>query len=107
VEHLDDDWRKIDKMVGGTGETVPSDLTDGSIVFGSTPEEHLLATNTTLSEAGVLNLCRALCREIQVYKMLLYRASNLDMDDFNQSMTELRQYCPEEPDDTPRRCEYY
>ena len=107
VEHMDDDWRKIDKMVGGTGETVPSDLTDGSANFGSTSDEHLLATNATLSEAGALNLCRVLCREIQVYKMLLYRAANLDMDNFNQSMMELRQYCPEEPDDTPRRCEYY
>ena len=107
VEHLDDDWRKIDKMVGGTGETVPSDLTYGSAVFGSTSEDHLLASNATLSETGALNLCRALCREIQVYKMLLFRAANLDMADFNQSMTELRQYCPEEPDDTPRRCEYY
>lgn len=107
VEHLDDDWRKIDKMVGGTGETVPSDLTDGSAVFGSTSEDHLLATNATLSDAGALNLCRVLCREIQVYKMLLERAANLDVADFNQSMTELRQYCPEEPDDTPRKCEYF
>jgi len=107
AEHLDDDWSKIDKMVGGTGETVPSDLTDGSAIFGSTSDKHLLATNTTLSETGALNLCRALCREIQVYKMLLFRAANLDMADFNQSMTELREYCPEEPDDSPRRCEYY
>ena len=107
VEHLDDDWRTIDRMVGGTGETVPTDLTDGSPIFGSTAETHLLATNASLSEVGALNLCRALCREIQVYKMLIFRAVNIDAAGFNQSMAELRRYCPDEPDDTPRRCEYY
>mmetsp|Transcript_15654 Transcript_15654/g.24118 ORF Transcript_15654/g.24118 Transcript_15654/m.24118 type:complete len:139 (-) Transcript_15654:268-684(-) len=40
------------------------------------------------------NLCRALCREIQIYKQLLQLAINLDEMDKEVSLSELEELCP-------------
>lgn len=58
--------------------------------------------NKTISDQGRLNLCRALCQEIQVYKMLLKTAVNLNEADVQTSLRELN--CPGELDPEPRDC---
>lgn len=95
VEHVDDDWRTIDKMVGGTGDPLPGADTPRN---DASAKAHLPVSDKTVSEEGRRNLCRALCEEIQIYKKLLVRAVNLREADVAQSMEELRATCPEETD---------
>lgn len=101
VEHVDEDWRKIDRMVGGTGDPLPDVDTPRN---DASAKVHLPVTNRTVSEEGRLNLCRALCEEIQIYKRLLVRAVNLNDEDVRESMEELRKTCPDETDVQPRDC---
>ena len=99
VEHLDSDWGVVDKMVGGDGKTLAGDVmpaTIGANVNVAKDKDDLLITNATLSEAGALNLCKAMCHEFQTYKMMLKRAVNLNDDDVNESIEEVREICPEE-----------
>jgi hypothetical protein len=52
--------------------------------------------NETLSHLGRLNLCHALCDEIQIYKKLLHLAINIDEASESQSLDELLFSCPNE-----------
>ena len=102
VEHLEQDWTTIDTMLGGDGSfpaTMATKQNSASI-------KPLRITNHNTTDVGIQNLCRALCDEIQVYKQLLVRAINLEADDIDASMEELRQQCPEETDILPRECHY-
>ena len=54
-----------------------------------------------LSDEAKTALCELLCNEIQVYKELIRGAINLNDDDVDESMEELRRTCPREAmDDT-------
>ncbi len=54
-----------------------------------------------LSDESKTALCEVLCNEIQVYKELIRGAINLNDDDVDESMEELRRTCPREAmDDT-------
>lgn len=102
VEHLEQDWTTVDKMLGGDGSfpaTMATKQNSASI-------KPLRITNHNTTDVGIQNLCRALCDEIQVYKQLLVRAINLEAEDIDASMEELRQQCPEETDILPRECYY-
>ena len=50
----------------------------------------------SIPKEAYVNACRVLCREIQSYKRFLYRAENLDDSMVEDSMRELREYCPKE-----------
>lgn len=110
AEHLDEDWANLDRMLGGDGKTLPSDLLTS--IVGSGVDERLFVQNSPLSDTGARNLCKALCREIQIYKVLIKQAPNLDETAFNQSIAELRNYCPDEAYSTDNEgknaltCEY-
>jgi len=49
-----------------------------------------------LSDESKTALCEVLCNEIQVYKELIRGAINLNDDDMDESMEELRRTCPRE-----------
>jgi hypothetical protein len=80
------DWNVIDRLLGGTGEDREAMLHNNE--FGDTStsvkeegrSEIKMDTrsNRTLTKKGRLNLCNALCDDIQVYKRLLLAAENLD-----------------------------
>ena len=102
VEHLEQDWTTVDKMLGGDG-SFPATM---SAPQNSAAIKPLRIANHNTTDVGLQNLCRALCDEIQVYKQLLWRAVNLQTEDVEISMQELRQQCPEEVDIKPRVCRY-
>lgn len=103
TEHLENDWTTIDVMLGGNGtEGMPilhkntwskniNNSRRGIQINGpsNTP-------NKTLSRRGRLNLCRALCDEIQIYKKLMRLAVNIDVGSEKQSLDELLHTCPNE-----------
>lgn len=100
VEHLEQDWTTVDRLLGGTGEypsTLKSRQNDASI-------KPLRVSNHNTTDVGLQNLCRALCEEIQIYKQFLLRAVNLQPEDLEESMKELRRQCPEELSIQPRVC---
>ncbi|CAB9510118.1 expressed unknown protein [Seminavis robusta] len=100
VEHLEQDWTTVDRMLGGTG-AFPSTLASRQ---NSAEIKPLRVPNHNTTDLGILNLCRALCEEIQVYKRFLLAAVNLSPGDVQASGDELRQRCPEERDVQPRVC---
>ena len=49
-----------------------------------------------MSDDSKTALCAVLCNEIQIYKELIRGAINLNDDDMEQSIEELRRTCPSE-----------
>mmetsp|Transcript_14928 Transcript_14928/g.43478 ORF Transcript_14928/g.43478 Transcript_14928/m.43478 type:complete len:551 (-) Transcript_14928:97-1749(-) len=92
VEHLDQDWRTIDVLLGGTGNWSPAEAGDGHA--NSAASKDLNVKSKAVSNEGVQHLCRALCEEIQVYKAILHRAVNLKKRDIRDSLRELKVKCP-------------
>jgi hypothetical protein len=101
MEHLEQDWATVDRMLGGDG-AIPPGLLDSK----NTADEKPLRVKGSKahSSEGIANLCRAMCPEIQVYKQLLSRAINLSPEDVDTSLQELRQQCPEEASIDTRDC---
>ena len=106
VEHLDNDWQAVDRIVGGDGKTLPGDVMPGGAEskVNVAADMNLPVSNSTLSPLGWRNLCRAMCHEMQIYKMMLKRASNLNEDDVKESIKEVREICPEETQEIRREC---
>ena len=96
TEHGEEDWQRVDRLLGGPGNLPEKmHLNDAS-------GKNISVLNKTISEQGRLNLCRALCQEIQVYKMLLNTAINLNDTDVDISLRELN--CPDDLDPETRTC---
>jgi len=100
LEHLEHDWSTIDKLLGGNG-AVPSGLTNPQNSAQNKP--YVVSDHGTTRE-GILNLCRALCEEIQLYKQLLTNSINLGQLELKVSMEELKAQCPEEVNLVSRQC---
>lgn len=100
MEHLEQDWTTIDRMLGGDG-AFPAPLSKKQ---NSAELKQYRVSNHNTTSIGIQNLCRALCEEIQVYKQLLTRAINLGAPELEISLQELRNQCPEEVDLLPRQC---
>ena len=91
TEHLEQDLAKIDLMLGGDGSSEAKVLHKNEW-----NKDNGMAPNKTLSPHGRSNLCKALCDEIQIYKMLLHLAVNIDPVSEKQSLDELLLSCPNE-----------
>ena len=89
TEHLEKDWKSLEE-----------DLLHGqknlNVSFGHMNKSKKDAKDEYLSPTALRNICRELCGEIQVYKVLLQRAVNLNDDDYATSLAELAESCPEE-----------
>ena len=104
TEHMWEDWNKLNAMLlQGGNESDRTQQQDLVAKSQTAPEPrihknqfHLVGANRTLDVLGRNNLCRALCHEIQIYKQLLSRASNLCDGEREQSLAELFQSCPSE-----------
>mmetsp|Transcript_7202 Transcript_7202/g.15716 ORF Transcript_7202/g.15716 Transcript_7202/m.15716 type:complete len:564 (-) Transcript_7202:51-1742(-) len=88
TNHVEEDWRNVDILLGGDG-SVPTRMH-----LNDATQKQIPVYNKTISEEGYLNLCRALCHEIQIYKQLLTRAINLNETDVLESLQELN--CPDD-----------
>ena len=90
IEHLDEDWSNLDKLLGGTGAALPKSRSHNN----DASKKQLAVSDKTMSADGMANLCRALCREIQVYRQVLEMADNLERDQVAESLRELKKICP-------------
>lgn len=100
MEHLPEDWAVVDKLLGGDG-VLPASLATPQ---NSAQKKPLRVSSHATTLEGQHNLCRALCDEIQIYKLLLLHAVNLTPSDLETSLAELRHQCPEETSLQPRVC---
>ena len=91
TEHLQRDWETIEVMLGSSNSTGISVLHKNEWNNNSSS-----SPNKALSRQGRLNLCKALCEEIQIYKQLLQLAVNIDAEREDESLDELLQTCPNE-----------
>lgn len=105
TEHANEDWNNIDIMLGGDGTSIIPQTNKFShrhleriktYEHWGFPIKDGTPPNKTLSVSGRLNLCHALCEEIQIYKKLLFWALNLDEQSRRQSLDELLVSCPNE-----------
>ena len=96
AKHNEEDWRRVDILLGGSG-SVPSQMHANDASKAGIPVH-----NTTVSKQGHLNLCKALCHEIQVYKQLMNAAINLNEEDTMESLRELN--CPDDMTPEARLC---
>ena len=96
AKHNEEDWRRVDILLGGSG-SVPSQMHANDASKTGIPVH-----NTTVSKQGHLNLCKALCHEIQVYKQLMNAAINLNEEDTMESLRELN--CPDDMTPEARLC---
>merc|ERR1712154_380102 len=87
-EQFWDDWRTINIMLGGSG-----DIHKVKKITHSKGKK-LPVTNRTISKEGIKNICRVLCTEIQLYKQLIWRGVNLDIEDKKLSLKALENTCP-------------
>lgn len=94
-EHLAHDWDEIDIMLGGNG-AVGSDVFNKDHI--NEANDHVKThNNSALSTEYLEVMCRALCIEIQYYKLTLWLSTNLNEEDVDKSMEDLRHQCPAEP----------
>ena len=91
IEHLDEDWSNLDKFLGGSGAALPKSRSHNN----DASEKQLTVSDRNISAEGMANLCRALCKEIEVYKEILLIADNLNKEQVNESLRELRETCPD------------
>ena len=61
-------------------------------------EKQLAVSDRNISAAGMANLCRALCREIEIYKQILSVADNFSKEQVKESLRELHRTCPRQVD---------
>ena len=78
MEHLIEDWSTV------TTEKLFRPVNQGSSSKSS----------KTLSSEAMINLCRALCPEIQIYKQFLQLADNLEDVQVEESIREVQVFCP-------------
>ena len=86
---MEEDWNSIELGLGGRQRqniTFPHD--------NSKPTKE--ARDLTLGHDERMLLCHELCVEIQTYKLLLRNAVNVDGTQYNASMNELQESCPNE-----------
>merc|ERR1740124_593151 len=91
-EEMLTDLNNIHNQLGGEG----SPYKGASYSSWKIKTRDLPAQQTKVSAAGMENLCRALCVEIQIYKQILTMAANLDDDAREVSRTKLSKLCPKE-----------
>jgi hypothetical protein len=99
TEYLIEDWDRLDRMLGGTGDHNASFLFRKKLnVVASTQDEDSPKTmpHLSVSVEGVQNLCRALCSELQVYKHMVFQSENLSERQKQLSILDLQAECPEE-----------
>jgi hypothetical protein len=89
TEHLEADWSSLEVTLFN-GE--PLNKTAG--YFKRKNQSKKLDEDLLLTRESRLNLCMALCEEIQIYKKLLSQAENLTPEDMQQSLAELKSSCP-------------
>lgn len=85
------DWESINYILGGGHN---STIEINHHTHRQNKEHKVIVSNRTISLGGLVNFCKFLCAEIQLYKELIYRAANLNDMDKDTSLNELKETCP-------------
>ena len=108
TEHLLEDWsniskevlfRQVNKGIRGTHSIIPEP--NISTIHSSESSSSTKVVDTSHNDEKArgfwINLCHAMCPEIQIYKQILHRANNLNTSQVKESIREVQVLCPEEP----------
>lgn len=95
TENFWDDWESINNILGGSSEEIQKiePVTHTKNRFTG-EQKNYSVTNRTMSQEGLANACHVLCNEIQVYRQLLTRATNLNDNDRRLSIQKISETCP-------------
>jgi len=90
TEHIVEDWFSVERV------SLQSDIPANTTFSFGKPKNQSSKTKQDkyLSKMAQQNLCKGLCEEIQIYKMILRKAENLSPEDVATSIEELAQNCP-------------
>ncbi|KAL7536483.1 hypothetical protein ACHAXR_007876 [Thalassiosira sp. AJA248-18] len=95
-EHLVQDWNFAEHFIGGEREIIPPE--EANTTIGVMNKSTKDSQDKYLSEESTLLVCRQLCNEIVSYKKILRRSLNLNYQEIERSIEELRQTCPKYAD---------
>ena len=99
------DWVAIESILQESDHEAGANIaTETNIIFERRNSHG--RKSPRLGRQGQENLCRALCREIQVYKKILSLASNLSTKDKVETLKELAETCPQETRDSHCSVQY-
>jgi hypothetical protein len=87
-EHIEEDWTTLEVLYGGNNNVSSKWYHRDD----DAPRRH--QSNSSVHPDSYPNLCRALCKEIEVYTWLLHQAINLTPHQRQESLEELRAKCP-------------
>lgn len=90
-EHLIHDWNHVEHFIGGVKEII--DPNKGNETIGVMNKSKKDQSHKELSEDSTKIICRQLCNEIVSYKKILRRSLNLNYQDIEESIEELRETC--------------
>jgi hypothetical protein len=87
TEHLLEDWSKLSK------EELFRQVNKGSIP--SVSSNNSTSVDDDYSSRFWSNLCRAMCPEIQIYQQILEHATNMNVSQVQESISEVQVMCPQ------------
>lgn len=105
-EHLVRDWNSAEHHVGGEMEIIPRGEEEANSTIKVMNKSTKDGRDKWLSEESTRIVCRQLCNEIVSYKKILRRALNLNYQEIERSMEELRHSCPEYADHEEGDCPF-
>ena len=91
-EHLVQDWNTVEHRIGGEKDTIEPDA------IGVMNKSTKNTDDKYLSEDSLHIVCRQLCNELVSYKKILRRSLNLNYQQIEESIEELRKTCPKYAD---------
>ena len=96
TEHLLEDWSKLSK------EELFRQVNKGSIPSASS--NNSTSVDDDYSSRFWSNLCRAMCPEIQIYQQILEHATNMNVSQVQESISEVQVMCPQYDSSKQRSC---
>ncbi|KAL7503251.1 hypothetical protein ACHAXN_001061 [Cyclotella atomus] len=94
TEHIVHDWNTVELELGGQDNIMGSP--DKAVVKKNNVNTNKADSDKFLSDESIIEICRLLCNDIQMYKEILERSINLDKAQIALSMADLRASCPKE-----------
>lgn len=94
TEHIIHDWNTVELELGGQNNIMGSP--DNAVVKKNNVNTNKADSDKFLSDESIIEICRLLCNDIQVYKEILNRSINLDKSQIELSMADLKASCPME-----------
>ena len=95
-EHLIQDWNGIEHYLGGVKEIIPPEKANETMPVMNKSKKS--EKDKWLSEESTNIICMNLCNEIVNYKKILRRSLNLNYQEVERSIAELRVTCPKYAD---------